>query len=104
MNCDKVVFTPITEIEDHYTAVKFAICGYEAVDTKNQLALFTTNGHVRNGRKWFVQRYKLPSGRIDTDQPHFMFRASHDKVMQRLTEPKIQNQIARILAAALKPE
>lgn len=93
------MFKPITDLDDRYAAVKFAICGYEAVDTENQLALFTTNGRVKHKRKWYVQRYTLPGGRRDSAQPFVMFRATPGEVMQRLAEPAIQQRIAALVKA-----
>lgn len=68
-------FIDIAELTDKHLAVMFLVCGYEAVDRENRLALYTTNGRVKNKRKWFVVRYSLPSGKVDNSCGHMQFRA-----------------------------
>lgn len=91
-------FIDITKLEDHHLAIKFLVCGYEAIDRENQLALYTTNGKVKNKRRWFVVRYTLPSGKVNNSAGHMQFRAYDLKeALEWLAQERNQKRILEVI-------
>lgn len=97
-----MTFKPLTEVVNKDAVITFLFCGYDAVDTERQLALSTTNGRTRNARRWFVNRYDLPSGRTDWKAGKVTFRAwtLAEAIEQVNSSTRLQNRIAKVFGEA----